>query len=97
MEGLLPIIIQIVSGIAGGAGAGAVLKQAAMSMIPKLLAGGIGGIGGGQLLGALIGGAAGDAGGGMDIGGLLGNIGGGAVEGGALTAIVGAVMQNMNK
>ena len=78
MEALLPIIIQVISGVVGGGAMGSVVKSAAMGMLPKLLSGGIGGIAGGQLLGGLIGGAAGDAGGGMDLGALLGDAGGGA-------------------
>ena len=42
MEALVPIIIQVVSGMVGGGVAGGILKQAAMTMLPKLLAGGIG-------------------------------------------------------
>ena len=44
MEILLPIIIQAVSGMAGGGIVGAIMKQAAMQLLPKLLAGGIGGV-----------------------------------------------------
>ena len=48
MEALVPIIIQVVSGVVGGGVAGGIMKQAAMSILPKLLAGGIGGIAGDQ-------------------------------------------------
>ncbi|KAG1702938.1 putative branched-chain-amino-acid aminotransferase [Nymphon striatum] len=71
-------ICKAVSGMVGGGIAGGILKQAAMAMLPKLLAGGIGGIAGGSALGSLLGGAAGaatgDAGSGFDIGGLIGQV-----------------------
>lgn len=99
MEAILPLIIQAVSGMVGGGVAGSLLKTAGMSLLPKLLSGGIGGIAGGSGLGALLGGgvaaATGDAGaamGGLDMGSLLGNIGGGAVGGGVLTGLAGMVL-----
>ena len=92
METLLPIIVQAVTGIIGGQGVGAVLKQAAMSQLPKILSGAIGGVAGGQILGGLMGDPA-TAG---ALGGMLGDAIGGVAGGGILTAIVGAVM-GMNK
>ena len=47
MNTLLPIIIQIVTGIIGGQAVGAAIKQAAMGQLPKILGGAIGGVGGG--------------------------------------------------
>ncbi|WP_378949521.1 hypothetical protein [Mesorhizobium sp. ANAO-SY3R2] len=55
MQSLLPIIIQIVTGIIGGQAIGAALQQAAMGQVTRLLAGGVGGIAGGQILGSLLG------------------------------------------
>lgn len=93
MEALIPIIIQAISGMVGGGLVGTIVKQAAMAMLPKLLAGGLGGIGGGMALGPLIAGMlGGDAGGAMDMGSILGNVVGGAAGGGALTAIAGMVL-----
>ena len=95
MESLLPLIIQIVSGMIGGGVAGGMLKNAAMSMLPKLLAGGIGGIGGAGILASVMGG--GDASSMMDMGNLINNVGGGLVGGGVLTGIAGMVMGAMKK
>jgi uncharacterized membrane protein YeaQ/YmgE (transglycosylase-associated protein family) len=54
MEALLPIIIQAVTGAIGGLGAGAALKQAAMSTVTKVISGVVGGIGGGQILASIL-------------------------------------------
>ena len=95
MEALIPIIIQVVSGMIGGGAVGGMVKNAAMSMLPKLLAGGIGGIGGASILGGLMGG--GDASSMMDMGNLINNVGGGVVGGGVLTGLAGMVMGAMKK
>ena len=103
METLLPIIIQVITGIIGGQAVGAVLKQAAMSQLPKILSGAIGGVGGAAILGSLLGGGAVDpAAAAATAGGIgdvlnLNNIVGGAGGGAILTAIVGMVMKSMNK
>jgi len=47
METLLPIIVQVVTGIIGGQAVGAALKQAAMGQLAKVLSGAIGGVAGG--------------------------------------------------
>lgn len=93
MEAIIPIIIQAVSGMAGGGVAATIMKQAAMSLLPKLLAGGIGGIAGGSALGGIIGSAiGGDPAGGMDIGSIIGDVVGGAAGGGVLTGLAGMFM-----
>ncbi len=104
MEALIPLIIQAVSGAAGGGIVASLVKQVGMSMISKLLLGGAGGIIGGGLasgagpLGGLLGGAAtGDVAGGMDMGSIIGQIAGGAVGGGALTGIGGLLAGMMKK
>jgi len=96
VDALLPIIIQIVTGVIGGQAVGAAFKQAALGQLPKLLSGAIGGVAGGQILGALLGGgaAATDAASGGALGGLLGDVIGGAGGGAILTGIVGAVLKN---
>jgi hypothetical protein len=93
MQALLPIIIQAISGAAGGGIIGNLVKSAGMALLPKLIAGALGGIGGGQLLGGALGGLlGGDAAGGMDIGNILGQVISGGAGGGILTAIAGMVM-----
>jgi len=103
MEGLIPIIIQLVSGAIGGNAAGAVMKNMSLGTIGNSLVGILGGGIGGQILGML--GIASGAGGadlggataGLDMGGILGSIAGGGVGGGALLAVVGTVKKMMSK
>lgn len=108
MEALIPIILQVVSGAAGGGIVGGLIKTVGMSMIKKMLLGGAGGLVGGAVatgagpLGGLLGGltgmaAGGDASTGMDMGGIIGNLAGGAVGGGALTGIGGMLAGMMKK
>ncbi len=104
METLLALIVQAVTGIIGGQAVGAAFTQAAMGQLPKLLGGAIGGVGGAAILGQLLGGgapvdpaAAATAAGGIGDVLNLNNIVGGAGGGAILTAIVGAVMNSMNK
>jgi hypothetical protein len=93
METLLPIVIQIVTGILGGQAVGAAVKQVAMSQLPKILSGGIGGLAGGTILGSILS----DPAMASSAGGLLSDAVGGAGGGAILTAIVGAVMNAMKK
>ena len=94
MEAIIPLVIQFISGAVGGGIAGSLIKKAAMELLPKILAGGIGGIGGATILGSLLGGDASSA---MDVGSLINNVGGGLVGGGVLSTIVGSVMGSMKK
>lgn len=103
MESLLPIIVQIVTGVIGGQAVGAAVKQAAMGQLPKILSGAVGGLGGAAILGSLLGGGAVDpaaasaavegVGSALNLNNIIGGAGGGAI----LTAIVGAVMNSMKK
>ena len=102
MDALLPIIVQVITGIIGGQAVGAALKTAAMGQLPKIRAGAIGGVGGGALLNSMMGGAVDPAAVAEAVGGLgsslnIPNIVGGAGGGAILTAIVGAVMGAMKK
>ena len=94
MEALIPLVIQFISGAVGGGIAGTLIKKAAMELLPKLLAGGIGGIGGAAILSSILGGDSSSL---TDMGSLLNNIGGGLVGGGVLSTIAGMVMSSMKK
>jgi len=95
---LLPMIISLVSGAAGGNVAGALMKKFSMGTALNSIVGILGGGLGKTILGALgMGGmaAAGDAGSAMDIGSILSAVAGGGVGGGALMAIIGVVKNMM--
>ena len=55
MEAILPIIVQIVTGILGGQAVGAVLQNVAMSQLPKIVSGAVGGSLEGHFLAASLG------------------------------------------
>lgn len=84
METLVPLITQVVAGAIGGNAASAALKQQAINMVARTIAGAVGGIGGGILL-SLMGGEA-------AMTGLIADGIGGLIGGGVLSSIVGAVM-----
>jgi hypothetical protein len=94
MEALIPLVIQFISGAVGGGIAGSLIKKAAMELLPKILAGGIGGIGGATILSSILGGDASSL---MDVGSLINNIGGGLIGGGVLSTIAGTVLGSMKK
>ncbi|HOW71792.1 MAG TPA: hypothetical protein PKY77_14425 [Phycisphaerae bacterium] len=94
---IVPLLIQLVSGAAGGNVAGALLKKFSLGPIGNSIAGILGGGLGGQLLGALGVGGADAAAGGLDIGGIVSSIAGGGVGGGVLMSIVGLVRQQLGK
>jgi uncharacterized membrane protein YeaQ/YmgE (transglycosylase-associated protein family) len=93
------LVIQLLSGAAGGNIAGAVLKKASLGPVGNSIVGILGGGLGGQLLGML---GAGDAGAaaatsGLDIGSIVASIAGGGVGGGVLLAVVGLIREQMKK
>lgn len=95
METIIPLVIQLIGGAAGGNVVGALLKNANLSAILRTVLGIIGGVGGGQLaqfIPALEAMLSGDGG-----GALLGNAGASAVGGGLLTLIGGLIKQAMDK
>jgi hypothetical protein len=84
MESLIPIITQLIAGAVGGNLTSAALKQQAVNIAARTIAGAIGGVGGGILL-QLMGGEA-------ALTQMVSNGIGGLIGGGVLSAIVGAVM-----
>ena len=92
---LLPLIIQLLSGAAGGNIAGSLMKNLSLGTLGNSIAGILGGGLGGQLLGMLGLATTGDAGA-MDLGGIIGSIAGGGVGGGVLMAIVGLIKNAMS-
>jgi len=94
MESLLPLIIQLVSGAAGGNVAGSLMKNLSLGTLGNSIAGILGGGIGGQLLGML---GMATGGGDMDIGSIIGSIAGGGVGGGVLMAIIGMIKKAMSK
>jgi len=89
------LIIQLISGAAGGNIAGGLLKKLNLGTLGNSLAGILGGGLGGQLLGML--GAGTPAAGGLDLGSIVSSIAGGGVGGGVLMAIIGAVKTALKK
>jgi uncharacterized membrane protein YeaQ/YmgE (transglycosylase-associated protein family) len=78
---LQQIIISLISGLAGGNAAGALLKKLSLGPIGNSIVGLLGGGLGGQLLKLI-------AGGNTDAGSIIGNIASSAAGGGILMAIV---------
>ena len=91
------LLIQLVSGAAGGNLAGAALKKFSLGTVGNSLVGIVGGGLGGQILGMINAGGEAAAGGGMDAGSIISNVAGGGVGGGVLMAIVGMIRQSMRK
>lgn len=89
------LIIQLISGAAGGNIAGAAMKENSLGMLYNSIAGIVGGGIGGQLLAAIMPALAG--GGGMDIGSIIGDIASGGVGGGVLMVVVGMIKKAMAK
>ena len=94
MEALIPVIIQLVSGAAGGNALGAAVKSLSLGKLGDTIIGLIGGVGGAQLL-AILGILTGS--GGMDATAVAGDVVGGGAGGAALLAIVGAIKNAMSK
>ncbi|MEO0546740.1 MAG: hypothetical protein AAF035_07305 [Pseudomonadota bacterium] len=99
MDLIMQFGVPIVTGIIGGGAVGPLLKNAAMGMLPKLLAGGVGGLGGAAALAGPLATmvSGGDPTAGFDIGSLVGGAVGGGAGGAVLIGIVGTVMGAMNK
>jgi hypothetical protein len=94
--GTIGLIIQLISGAAGGNIAGSLLKQFDLGAVGNSIAGIVGGGLGAQAIGALLGvGAAANtaASSGLDIGSIIEQIIAGGAGGGILMVIVGLVKQ----
>jgi len=96
MGSILPLIIQLLSGAAGGNIAGSILKKASLGTLGNSIAGILGGGLGGQILG-MLGMAGGADAGAMDIGSIISSVAGGGVGGGAVMAIVGLIKNAMSQ
>jgi hypothetical protein len=92
---IINLIIQLLSGAAGGNIIGNILKQYNLGPLGNSIAGIVGGGLGGQLLNMILGGGAATAAtaGGLDIGSIVEQIAGGGVGGGVLVLIVGIIKQ----
>lgn len=106
MEAIVPILVQLIAGGAGGNVLAQVIKSLNLGPAGNTIVGALGGIAGTWLasmvpgLDGLVGSAAaatGGTAGGLDIGALVGQGATGLVSGGILTAIVGAVKSAMAK
>jgi hypothetical protein len=103
VESILPLIIQLVSGAAGGNILGSLAKNLSLGTAGNSIAGAIGGFGGARILDSLLGGGAvADAAtaavnSGLDIGSIIQQIAGGGVGGGILMLIVGLIKSMMSK
>jgi uncharacterized membrane protein YeaQ/YmgE (transglycosylase-associated protein family) len=87
---IMSLIIQLIAGAVGGNVGGAAMKNSSLGGLGNTIAGALGGIGGGSLLGPLLGMA---AGGGLDIGTIATSGIGGIV----LQIVAGLIKSSMNK
>ncbi|GGC90896.1 hypothetical protein [Chelatococcus reniformis] len=93
MEQLLPIILQLIGGAAGGNAIGSALKNLNLGPLGNTIAGAVGGGVLGQLLQGLL--PALQGAGGMDIASIAGNLVGGGVTGAIVTAVVGLIVKRL--
>jgi len=91
----LPLIIQLVSGAAGGNLAGNLMKGSSLGTLGNSIAGIAGGGIGGTLLG-MLGMSGGDPAAGLDIANILSSVAGGGVGGGVVMAVIGMIRKAMS-
>ncbi|MDW3645896.1 MAG: hypothetical protein R8P61_02410 [Bacteroidia bacterium] len=91
MGSLLPLIIQLISGAAGGNLAGSLMKNLSLGTLGNSIAGILGGGLGGQVLNMFMDMPAGS----MDVAGILGSVAGGGVGGGIVMAVIGLIKKAM--
>lgn len=89
MESLIPLLVQLASGAAGGNVVGGLLKNLSLGPVGNSVTGAVGGGIASQLLPILLGPGV--------LEGIVGQIAGGGVSGAVLTAIVGLIRSMMSK
>ena len=87
------LIIQLISGAAGGNIAGSLLKNMSLGTLGNTISGVVGGLLGGNILNSALGLGKLAATGGFDIGAIVSQIAGGGVGGGLLMVLVGLLKQ----
>jgi len=92
---LVGLAVQLVSGAAGGIGAGKAMPKFSLGTAGNIISGLVGGGIGGQILSSVLGSAVG--GGGMDIGSIIGSVASSGVGGGGLMVIIGLVKKALAK
>ncbi len=102
MEVLVPILVQLIAGGAGGNVIGQLAKNLSLGTAGNSIVGAVGGLAGPWRAGMIPGlaslvGAAATGAGGMDLGALAGQGATGLVSGGVLTAIAGIIKSAMAK
>ncbi len=93
---IINLIIQIIAGAIGGNAAAAGVDNADLGKVGNTIAGALGGVGGGQILGTLIPALAAAASG-VDFKAVVGQLVGGSVGGAILTIVVGMLKNAMAK
>jgi hypothetical protein len=86
---IVNLIIQIVAGLIGGTAVGSRMDNVNLGGLGNAIAGAVGGIGGGQILGALVPALSGTEG--MDLGAIIGQVVGSGAGGAILTIIAGLI------
>ncbi len=92
---VMSLIIQLLSGAAGGNVAGALLKNLSLGTVLNSVVGIVGGGLGGQILSQIL--HVAPAAGGLDIGSILTQVAGGGVGGGGLLVLVGLLKSLTSK
>lgn len=92
---ILPLIIQLLTGAAGGNVIGKLAKKLDLGVVGNSIAGIVGGGLGGQLLGML--GIGAGPSGALDVSAIIGSIASGGVGGGVVMAIVGLIKSVLAK
>ncbi len=103
MELLIQYVLPLVLGAIGGGGVGSASNNLSLGTTGNIIAGALGGLGGGTIAdllgiaGTIAAGASGADAGGLDMGALVASGASGLVGGGALTAVAGLIKNAMAK